>query len=122
MLQMQVILPAAAAVMLAGNKVLHKMAMVPMQPYVLYLTFAQTVLYVVVYGAILKAGSMCAARRLRAAACLLRRRAPLAPAHAHAGPGGLAERLYVQRSTSQAGSYSMSRVRPERVQARRGHV
>lgn len=56
---LQVVLPALSAVMLAGNKVLHKMAMVPMQPYVLYLTFAQTALYVLIYGVVLQAKIMC---------------------------------------------------------------
>lgn len=39
--------------MLAGNKVLNKMALVPMESCVLYLVFLQAFLYVAIYPAIL---------------------------------------------------------------------
>jgi hypothetical protein len=50
---LQVLLPAATALMLAGNKVLHKIALVPMASYVLLLAFTQTLSYALVYSAIL---------------------------------------------------------------------
>jgi hypothetical protein len=50
---LQTMLPVATAVMLAGNKMLHKIALVPMASYVLLLTFAQALSYVIVYTAFL---------------------------------------------------------------------
>lgn len=62
----QVLLPVAAVAMLTANKVLHKIAMVPMAHYVLFLAFMQTFGYVVVYGAFLTARTKCALRLRRA--------------------------------------------------------
>lgn len=52
---LQSLLPAASAVMLAGNKVAHKNAMVLMSHHINFLVFAQTTFYFLVYAGALAA-------------------------------------------------------------------
>ena len=46
--------------MLAGNKMMNKMVLVPMEPYTHFLAFTLCCAYVVCYGGMLLALSLCA--------------------------------------------------------------
>jgi hypothetical protein len=50
---MQIALPLTAAALLVLNRVANKVALVPMQPYLLFFALAQTSIYVMIYSACL---------------------------------------------------------------------
>jgi hypothetical protein len=50
---MQIALPLTAAALLVLNRVANKVALVPMQPYLLFFALAQTSIYVIIYSACL---------------------------------------------------------------------
>jgi hypothetical protein len=57
---LQAVLPPVSSVMLAGNKMMNKMVLVPMEPYTHFLAFTLCCAYVLCYGGALLALSMCA--------------------------------------------------------------
>lgn len=75
---LQALLPPISAVMLAGNKVMNKIVLVPLEPYTQFLAIALCVAYAVCYGGALTFLSMCALAAARILCCALLLRMPSA--------------------------------------------